>query len=306
MKVTVLMGGDGNERAISLKTGGAMANALEGAGYTVERFDFRRARLGEFVAMPHDVVLFAMHGRDGEDGVMQAVCELLDAPYTGSGVQASALAIDKVRSKQMFVAAGVATPESAVATRADAECPVPLPAVVKPSKDGSSVGVALVREPAEWAAARDRAADGDGVVLVERFIAGRELSVGVRDGALLGVVEIHTSSAFFDHEAKYESEETTVTLPAQLTEETTRAVEAAALGAYAALGCRGVARVDVMLDEAERPYVLEVNTTPGMTASSLVPKMAAALGESFASFVAGLVGSATTDAAVDAQDEGAA
>ena len=149
MKVTVLMGGDGNERAISLKTGGAMADALEGAGYMVERFDFRRARLGEFVAMPHDVVLFAMHGRDGEDGVMQAVCELLDAPYTGSGVQASALAIDKVRSKQMFVAAGVATPESAVATRADAECPVPLPAVVKPSKDGSSVGVALVREPAE-------------------------------------------------------------------------------------------------------------------------------------------------------------
>lgn len=299
MRVTVLMGGDGNERAISLQTGNAMADALEQAGRQVLRFDFRRARLGEFVSASHDVVLFAMHGRDGEDGVMQSVCELLDVPYTGSGVQASALAIDKVRSKQIFEASGVPTASSAVASRHADACPLPFPVVVKPSKDGSSVGVAIARSGAEWTSARDAAARGDGVVLVEAFVAGRELSVGVRDGELLGVVEIHAESAFFDHEAKYESDATSYSLPAQLAPDVEHAVSQAALGAYGALGCRGVARVDVMLDERSRPYVLEVNTTPGMTASSLVPKMAAARGESFEAFVLRLVEGATTDARID-------
>lgn len=299
LHVLVVMGGDGSERAVSLRTGTAMADALEQTGVRVTRFEFRRARLAALAAAEADVALIAVHGQDGEDGHLQALFEMRGMPYTGSGVAASALAIDKVRAKQVFVHHGVPTPASIVLART-AEAPEPplgTPCVVKASREGSSVGVGIARTAAQWAGAWETACAGAGELLVEAFVEGRELSVGVRDGRSFGVVEIAPADGVYDYHAKYERADTTYLLPAPISPAVEAAVCGVAERAFAALGCRGVARVDVMLDTDEKPWVLEVNTVPGMTATSLVPKMAEAEGTSFADFVHSLIASATTDAA---------
>jgi D-alanine-D-alanine ligase len=297
--VLVVMGGDGSEREVSLRTGDAMAAALERSGARVTRFSFRRARLAELAAAECDVALIAVHGQDGEDGHLQAMFEMRQIPYSGSGVAASALAIDKVRSKQLFRLHGVPTPASVVVPRsADAPAlPMDTPCVVKASREGSSVGVGICQTESAWADAWATAMAGEGEMLVEAFIRGRELSVGIRDGKSFGVVEIAPADGVYDYTAKYERADTTYLLPAPLSEAVDAAVRTAAERAYCALGCRGVARVDVMLDADEQPWVLEVNTVPGMTATSLVPKMAEAEGISFDAFVHGLVAAATTDRA---------
>lgn len=306
-RVLVVMGGDGNERAISLATGRAMADALVRAGEQVETFDFRRERLAELAAVEADVALIAVHGLDGEDGHLQSFFEMRGMPYSGSGVLASALALDKVRSKQAFEANGVPTPAWSVLPRLPEAPTMPLraPCVVKASREGSSVGVAIVRSAAAWSIGWRTALKGEGELLVEAFVEGRELSVGVSDGRCLGIVEIAAADGFYDYEAKYQRGDTDYRLPAPLSPEVAARVEDAASCAYRALGCRGVARVDVMLDGDDQPWVLEANTVPGMTATSLVPKMAAASGVSFEAFVVGLVDSATTDRAAHVAQEGA-
>lgn len=302
-RVAVCFGGTSNERPISLKTGRAIADALEATGHDVHRIDLDRAGVRALVTLDPDVVFIALHGPGGEDGTLQGLLELLGVPYTGTGVLGSALALDKVASKRMFAARGVPTPAWSVLAPGSRMVPVGLstPCVVKPALEGSSVGVSIVRSDEAFGAAVDACAKGRGEVLVEAFVDGRELSVGVFDGELLGIVEIDPADGFFDFAAKYERTDTRYQLPALLDDDERRRVEAAALAAYAAVEGRGVARVDVMLDADRGPMVLEVNTVPGMTARSLVPQMAAARGESFDAFVVRMLDAAALDSAPGVQ-----
>ncbi len=295
-RVAIVYGGQSNERSVSLRTGAAFDTALRSIGAEPLLIDLTRDRVKELIAAEPDVVLIAMHGQDGEDGSLQGMLELLGIPYTGSGVAASALAMDKVRSKCVFERFDVPTPAWTRASRAAAgELPMAAPFVVKPALEGSSVGISLVREASEWEAAWITARACAGDIVVEQFVKGRELTVGVFDGEPMGIIEIKAADAFYDFQAKYERNDTQYSTPA-LSPEVERAVLRAATDAYNALDCRGVARTDVLLDAAEQPWVLEVNTVPGMTETSLVPKLAAANGVPFPDFVVRMLDAATTDA----------
>jgi len=287
-RVAIVCGGRSSERAVSLRTGAAFERALLAEGVTPLVFDLVDGAIRQLVEAVPDVVLVALHGADGEDGRLQGCLDLFGIAYTGSGCAASALAMDKVRSKCVFERMGVPTPAWAIAERpADGSLPappLPAPFVVKPALEGSSVGVSIVHDIAAWPAAWTTAAGCRGDVLVERFVAGRELTVGIIDGDCMGVVEIAAADGFYDYQAKYERRDTSYLYPAPLDPEVHDRVVEAAVAAYRALGCAGVARVDVMLDGVA-PLVLEVNTVPGMTETSLVPKIAAGNGVPFPQFV---------------------
>jgi D-alanine-D-alanine ligase len=296
--VVVVYGGESSEREISLRTGAALADALRERGVDARLLDLRRGRLGDLAALKPDVVLIALHGNLGEDGALQGVLEWMDVPYTGSGVLASALAMDKLRTKEVLAARGVPTPRWTVAAPS-AEEPtreIGLPCVVKPSLEGSSVGVSIVRDAAGWRDAIRRCAGTRGDLLVEELIVGRELTVAIRDGQTMGVIEVMPAETFYDYEAKYQRNDTRYVFPAALSPAVQKQVESVAERAYSAVGCRGVARVDVMLSQDESPFVLEVNTIPGMTATSLVPKVAAGIGIAFPDFAVSMLDAATTDA----------
>jgi len=292
--VAVLMGGPSQEREVSLRTGAGCAAALRQVGYQVREIDLSDDAIRDLVLNRPQVVFVALHGTPGEDGTVQGLLELLGIPYTGSGVLASAVGMDKVRSKRMFEAVGVPTPRWTVASPTMVSAPW-LPCVVKPSLEGSSVGVSLVRSESEWSAAVTRCRAGRGQPLVEELIEGDELTVGLLDGELLGVVRIVANATFYDYEAKYQRNDTQYEVPARLDDALQADVVRVAQEAYRALGCRGVARVDVML-RGRAPYVLEVNTIPGMTATSLVPKMAAARGIAFTELCERILQAASTDA----------
>jgi D-alanine-D-alanine ligase len=297
--VAVLMGGPSHEREVSLRTGAGCAAALRQLGYRVREIDLSDDAIRDLVLNRPQVVFVALHGTPGEDGTVQGLLELLRIPYTGSGVLASAVGMDKVRSKRMFEAVGVQTPRWTVADSSMTSAPW-LPCVVKPSLEGSSVGVSLVRDESEWSAAVTRCLTGRGLPLVEELIEGDELTVGLLDGELLGVVRIVANATFYDYEAKYQRNDTQYEVPAKLDDALLSDVVLAAQQAYRALGCRGVARVDVML-QGRAPYVLEVNTIPGMTATSLVPKMAAARGMGFPELCERILQAASTDAQSEAR-----
>jgi D-alanine-D-alanine ligase len=297
--VAVLMGGPGNEREVSLRTGAGCAAALRALGYRVREIDLTDDAIRDLVLNRPDMVFVALHGTPGEDGTVQGMLELLQIPYTGSGVLASALGMDKVRSKRLFESVGVPTPKWTVANSSMSRAPW-LPCVVKPSLEGSSVGVSLVREEVEWAPALQRCLAGRGLPLVEEMIEGEELTVGLLNGELLGVVRIVANATFYDYDAKYQRNDTRYEVPARLNEAVQAEVVLAAQKAYSALGCRGVARVDVML-RGGTPWVLEVNTIPGMTATSLVPKMAAARGMQFPELCERILQTASTDARSEAR-----
>lgn len=284
-RVGVLLGGRSSERDVSLLSGNAVAGALESLGLDVVRIDVDLDVARRLEAERIQVAFIALHGRWGEDGCIQGLLESLAIPYTGSGVTSSAIAMDKVLSKRLFEAAGLPVAEWTVLSGDDpvdaSSLPFGLPCVVKPSREGSSVGVHVVREAARLPEAVADARTHAGAVLVERFVKGREINAAVLDDRTLGAIEIVPASGFYDYAAKYVSATTRYLFPAPLPEE--RYAEACALAskAHRALGCSGATRTDLILGDDGRFVVLEVNTLPGMTATSLLPKMAAGEGIGF-------------------------
>ncbi|MEZ4466026.1 MAG: D-alanine--D-alanine ligase [bacterium] len=285
-RVAVVMGGLSHERAVSLRTGAAIAAALRDRGYDVVEIDAGRDIVDQLRSSGATVVYNALHGSYGEDGRFQGLLDWLGVPYTGEGLEASHLAFQKAHAKSLMREAGVPVARDVVLTAetfaasTPADLPFPLPAVVKPVAEGSSVGVSIVRDASEWAAAQAAIA-GKGQVLIEAFVAGPELSVAILGDAVLGAVEVEATRTFYDYDAKYAAGSgTRYHLPPRLDADTIRAAGAAALATHRLLGCRGATRTDIIVG-ADGPVVLEVNTLPGMTATSLVPKIAAARGLSF-------------------------
>jgi D-alanine-D-alanine ligase len=287
-KVAVLYGGRSTERDVSLRTGKGCAEALRSRGYDVTLLDVDVEVAAKLRAMRADVAFVSLHGRWGEDGSIQGLLESMDLPYTGSGVLASALGMDKVFSKLLFREHGLKVIEYRVFPHRDAEritvadLPFGLPAVVKPGNEGSSVGVHIVRDAGALPAACADAAQYKGEIIVERYVKGMEVNVAVLDGKALGAIEIVPSREFYDYVAKYTPGTTEYFYPARLPPEHTRRVCEAAEQAHLALGCDGVTRVDFIVTGDGTPFILEANTLPGMTATSLVPKIAAGNGISFA------------------------
>ena len=283
--IAVLMGGPGSERKVSLASGRAVAKALAGAGCRVAEVDLLDTTLN----LPAGTALAfnVIHGTFGEDGELQQALEDRGIPYTGAGVASSRLAFDKVLAKQRFLAAGVPTPASETLdlTHGAPVPALPLPFVVKPPREGSSVGVHIVRDAAAAAAAFADAARFGADVLVEQYVAGKELTVGVLDDTALPVVHIAPRSGFYDMANKYPwlsgGAGSDYHCPADLGEAATRRVQEAAVAAHRALGVEIYSRVDVLLDDTGAPFVLEANTIPGMTETSLLPKAAAAAGIPF-------------------------
>ncbi|NOY45377.1 MAG: D-alanine--D-alanine ligase [Deltaproteobacteria bacterium] len=297
-RVAVLLGGRSNEREVSLRTGRAVAEALRRKGHDVTEVDAVGDWVGRLLSLRPEAVFVALHGRWGEDGTVQGLLEMLDIPYTGSGVLASALAMDKVASKRVFEACGIPTPPWQVLPPGQGAEAVEVltPLVAKPPRGGSTLGVGVARTPGEVPAALDVARGCEDTVLIEGFIEGRELTVGILDDLDLPVVEIVPDSGFYDYEAKYTAGRTRYLCPAPLAEvEASRSVEVAR-AAYAVLGCSGAARVDLRLDPQGNPWVLEVNTIPGMTPTSLLPKAAAAAGIGFDDLVERMLSGASLKA----------
>ncbi|MEK7265810.1 MAG: D-alanine--D-alanine ligase [Pseudomonadota bacterium] len=287
-RIAVLKGGWSPEREVSLNSGAACAKALRSKGYDVVEIDAGRNLFEQLVAAKPDAVFNALHGQWGEDGCVQGLLEVMGIPYTHSGVLASSLAMDKQRTKLVLEDAGVPSPQGKVMSRFEAAGghAMEAPYVIKPNAQGSSVGVFIIRKgdnrpPAELTS--DKWALGD-EVLVEKFIAGRELTVAVMGDRALCVTEITTNLAFYDYEAKYAPGGSMHVLPAAVPDAVSRLCMERALKAHQALGCRGVSRSDFRYDESlkgEQVYFLEVNTQPGMTGTSLVPEQANHLGISF-------------------------
>ena len=282
-RVAVLLGGMSAEREVSLRTGAAVAEALRRRGADVVEIDAGRDLARRLEEARPDAVFIALHGRWGEDGAVQGLLEVMGIPYTGSGVLASALAMDKGRAKAVFESRGIPTPSYQVLGREEGVVAVELepPVVVKPLCEGSTIGVTVVRESADLNAALEGAREYGTEVLVEKFIHGREVTLGVIDGEPFPLVEIAPEKGFYDYESKYTAGRTRYLCPAPLERELSEAATRAGCAAYRSVGCSGVARVDMMVDPDGQPWVLEVNTIPGMTATSLLPMGAAAAGLGF-------------------------
>ncbi|MFO7831583.1 MAG: D-alanine--D-alanine ligase [Desulfuromonadaceae bacterium] len=297
--VAVILGGDSAEREVSLRSGEAVLNALKQKGYEAFPVDSAEDVAPQLLLSEAEVAFLAVHGRHGEDGTIQGLLEMMKIPYTGSGVLASSVAMDKAVTKTLVKAAGVVTPHAKVVnaqTDLNIFCDthISYPCVVKPVREGSTLGISVAQDAAELQEAITLARTYDDKVLVEDFIAGREVTVGVMDGNPLPIVEVVAQSGFYDYKAKYTPGQTEYHVPAPLDKELYAAVQAAAQNVYSAVGCRGAVRVDFML-RGDEYFFLEVNTIPGMTETSLLPKAAAHAGMDFA----GLVERILFDAALD-------
>ncbi|MEM8988477.1 MAG: D-alanine--D-alanine ligase [Pseudomonadota bacterium] len=302
-KVAVLMGGQSSEREVSLSSGAGCAKALRSAGYDVVEIDVAADVAARLKAAAPDVAFNALHGKGGEDGCIQGLLETLRIPYTHSGVLASALAMDKNLAKDVLAAAGVPVPEGRIVTLEDAAAAHVLepPYVVKPNDGGSSVGVHIIRKgenrpPAALAAPGAGLADA---VLVEKFIPGRELTVSVLGDRALSVTEIVPRTAFYDYEAKYAEGGSSHILPADIPEEIAAECRRLALLSHATLKCRGLTRTDFRYDDSQAGkkglYVLELNTQPGMTPTSLSPEQAAHEGMAYEDLTRWIVEDASCD-----------
>jgi D-alanine-D-alanine ligase len=287
-RVGMLMGGLSVEREVSLRSGAAIAQALRSLGYLVVDVDVQRDVGARLLEERIDVAFVALHGRYGEDGCIQGLLESMHLPYTGSGVLASAVGMEKVFSKQVFLARGIPTPpyrsfDTVEEALAGLETlPFPLPAVVKPSREGSSVGVFICKTRQACEEAVRKAAGFAGSILVEQFIAGREVQGAVLEDASLGAIEIVPAREFYDYEAKYSADSGTKYLfPAPLPGPQYARVNAVCLAAHRALGCSGATRSDCIVTADGDVWLLELNTLPGMTATSLLPKIAAGQGIDF-------------------------
>jgi len=284
-RVAVLVGGDSAEREISLMTGKAVHEALVSRGVDAVTFDPAGHPLADLVGAGFDRAFIALHGPGGEDGALQGALEWLGVPYTGSGVLGSAVGMDKLRTKRLAQAAGVATPPwielSGAADFDRAVSELGLPLAVKPATQGSSVGMSRVATAAELPAAWRAASSLDPVVIAERWITGGEFTVGILQGEALPAIRIETPRAFYDYQAKYFADDTRYLIPCGLAASAEAALQQAALETFAATGASGWGRVDFVMDESGRALLLEINTIPGMTSHSLVPMAARAAGIEF-------------------------
>ena len=285
-KVAVLMGGWSAERPVSLQSGQAVLDALKRQGVNAWGVDVQKAtvldtlRRGSF-----DRAFVVLHGPGGEDGVIQGALEILNVPYTGSGVLASALAMDKLRCKQFFEGAGIPTPAWQI-LEADSDpefvlASLGLPLMIKPALEGSSLGMSKVEQGEDLLPARERARQYQGAVIAERWIEGEEYTVAILGQRALPLIRLETANAFYDYEAKYQSDETRYHCPCGLPPEEEARLQRLALSAFHAVGARGWGRVDIMRERDGTPWVIEINTVPGMTGHSLVPMAAKAAGMDF-------------------------
>ncbi len=290
-RVGVIMGGSSGEREVSLRSGAAVAAALQARGHDVVRVELGSEPTESAAAIQAaqlDVAFIALHGRHGEDGCVQGLLELLGIPYTGSSVLSSALAMDKLKAKELFRLHNVPTPPYYMVTAADDLEDIEtmhgsfgFPVVVKPRGEGSSLGVRKADNMVELVRGIRAALELDEIAIVERFIAGMEINVGILHGRPLGAIEIVPKNGLYDYEAKYTAGMTEYFMPARLSPTRYRGVMNLADRAARALGCTGPCRVDLLVTKGENEYVLEVNTLPGMTETSLLPKIAAAAGYDF-------------------------
>ena len=284
-KVAVMMGGRSAEREISLKSGAMVLAALKRKGVDAHAFDPRDQSIGQLVAQRFDRVFIALHGRLGEDGTVQGALEYLGIPYTGSGVMASALAMDKWRTKLVWLASGIPTPAYELLTAAsqavDVVARLGLPLMIKAAHEGSSIGITKVDSVEKFAAAYEAAAKLDDTVIAEQFIVGREVTAAILDNVALPLVRIEAPQGNYDYHNKYFGNETKYHCPSGLPAALETQIQQQALAAFRLVGCQGWGRLDVMLDAENRPWFLEVNTIPGMTDHSLVPMAARESGVPF-------------------------
>lgn len=286
-KVAVLFGGTSAEREVSLNSGSRVLAALQGQGIDAHPFDPASQTLDDLKG--YDRAFIALHGRHGEDGTIQGALEVMHIPYTGSGVLASALAMDKFRTKLMWQATGLPVPEYALLTAdsdfAEIEEQLGLPLFVKPAREGSSIGVTKVKERGALKAAYEEAARHDPLVIAEKGVMGGEYTVGIVGDEVLPIIKIEPATEWYDYEAKYNRDDTRYLCPCGLPEAKEMAIRKGALEAFRVLGGRGWGRVDFLMDEAGNHYFLEVNTAPGMTDHSLVPMGARVAGLDYPALV---------------------
>ncbi|MES2607993.1 MAG: D-alanine--D-alanine ligase [Pseudomonadota bacterium] len=300
-KIIVLMGGWSNERDVSLSSGAGAAKALAELGYAVSTLDVKRDithLVDTLAAEKPDVVFNALHGTGGEDGVIQGLLDMMKIPYTHSGLTASAIAMDKILSRLVFIQAGIPVPDYKVISfdaYKNGEQPFEYPYVAKPINDGSSRGVSLVKDTADYENSVASWTFGDSVLL-ERYIPGREIHVAIINGKAIGAIELKPHSGFYDYEAKYTDGKTTHIMPAPLDADVEALIFDYSEKAHTALGCKSVTRADFRLDDSVTPHriaLLEINTQPGLTPLSLVPEIAAYYGISFGELLNTMIEHAT-------------
>lgn len=292
-RIGVLMGGQSTEREISLKSGMAIYNALKGLGYDVIGIDVGHDISHVLKKKNVEVAFIALHGGFGENGAIQGMLEVLGIPYTGSGVLASALAMDKEASKKMFLYHKIPVPpytiinyqSSIITHKIKNIIKFPMPWVVKPTTEGSSIGVSIVREESQFLSAIKMAFSLSNRIIIEKYIKGKEVHVGILNGKVLGGVEVKPSLDFYNYEAKYTAGKTEYILPPEISSNSYEKVKEIALKAHTSLGCKGATRVDLKISEKGMPYVLEVNAIPGMTETSLLPKIAKKAGMDFPTLI---------------------
>lgn len=288
-KVAVLLGGNSAERTVSLNSGNAVYEALVSKGVNAVKIDSKENLIEQLNQHNVDVAFIALHGVGGEDGTVQGLLEFYGLPYTGSGVKASAICMDKWRTKLIWQGLGLPTPEFISACDASElttfSQKVGLPLMVKPALEGSSIGISKVKQESEIDSAFNAANDTGSPVLAEQFITGKEFTVAILNGKALPAIQLKPANDFYDYNAKYIQDDTEYLLPCGLSEEKEQELQALALKAYESLDCQGWGRVDVMQDETEKFWLIEVNTVPGMTDHSLVPMAARASGLEFSDLV---------------------
>ncbi|MGP3590447.1 D-alanine--D-alanine ligase [Vagococcus sp. WN89Y] len=295
-KVAVLLGGTSAEREVSLNSGAAVLAGLREGGVDAHGIDPRDTDITRLKEMGFSKVFIALHGRGGEDGTLQGLLETIDLPYTGSGVMASAISMDKLRSKLLWQGAGLPVAPSVAVTRSEFELGLKtddiqridnlgLPVIVKPSREGSSVGMSKVDNRDDLHSALALAFQHDDEVLIEKWLSGPEFTVAILGNEILPSIRIQPAGIFYDYEAKYLSDETKYFCPSGLEEEREANLRSLVMKAWDLLGCRGWGRVDAMLDSDGQFYLLEANTSPGMTSHSLVPMAARQAGMSFSQLV---------------------
>ena len=291
-RIGVLMGGQSAEREVSLRSGKAIYNALKGLGYDVVAIDVGHDIFNILKRKKIEIAFIALHGGYGENGGVQGMLEVLGIPYTGSGVLASALSMDKEASKKIFLYQKIPVPPFIIVQRSTinvqrSEMEIKslinfrMPWVVKPATEGSSIGVSIVREERQIRPAVEKALSFSNRVIIEKYIQGKEVHIGILSGKVLGGVEVKPSLEFYNYEAKYTAGMTEYILPPEINSKVYEKAKEIALNAHIALGCGGATRVDLKIDGKGNPYVLEVNTIPGMTETSLLPKIAKQAGMDF-------------------------